>query len=107
MTGTEAKYQSDAGSTKDTPYLTLTGELWGVFWEYLWEKWLRYNGTALYAGCYHKEYDEDINWQKNSFDLYHESSRLYHGTKNNNMLGSTHFCTNNVHHGTREASAYC
>ena len=29
--GTEAEYQSDAGSTKDTPYLTLTGNLWGVF----------------------------------------------------------------------------
>ena len=28
---TEAEYQSDAGSTKDTPYLTLTGNLWGVF----------------------------------------------------------------------------
>ena len=24
------------------------GELWGVFCEYLWEKWPRYNGTALY-----------------------------------------------------------
>ena len=33
MTGTEAEYQSDAGSTKDTPYLALTGELWGVFYE--------------------------------------------------------------------------
>ena len=46
--GTEAEYQSVAGSTKDTPYLALTGELWGVFCEYLWEKWPRYNGTALY-----------------------------------------------------------
>ena len=36
----EAEYQSDAGSTKDTPYLTLTGELWSVFCEILW-------GTAL------------------------------------------------------------
>ena len=27
----EAQYQSDAGTTKDTPYLALTGELWGVF----------------------------------------------------------------------------
>ena len=30
----EVEYQSDAGTTKDTPYLTLTGELWGVFCEY-------------------------------------------------------------------------
>ena len=28
---TQAEYQSDAGSTKETPYLCLTGELWGVF----------------------------------------------------------------------------
>ena len=45
---TDAEYQADAGSTKDTPYLALTGELWGVFREYLWENWPRYNGTALY-----------------------------------------------------------
>ena len=30
----ESEYQSDAGTTKDTPYLALTGELWGVFCEY-------------------------------------------------------------------------
>ena len=44
----EAESQSDAGTTKDTPYLALTGELWGVFCEYLWENQPRYNGTALY-----------------------------------------------------------
>ena len=44
----EAEYQSDAGTTKDTPYLALTGDLWGVFCEYLWENQPRYNGTALY-----------------------------------------------------------
>ena len=27
----KAEYQSDAGSAKDTPYLALTGELYGVF----------------------------------------------------------------------------
>ena len=43
ITGTGAEYQSDAGSTKDTPYLALTGELWGVFCEYL----PQYNGTVL------------------------------------------------------------
>ena len=47
ITGTGAEYQSDAGSTKDTPYLALTGELWGVFCEYLWENLPQYNGTAL------------------------------------------------------------
>ena len=28
--------------------LALTGVLWGVFCEYVWENWPRYNGTALY-----------------------------------------------------------
>ena len=31
ITDTEAEYQLGAGSTKDTPYLTLVGELWSVF----------------------------------------------------------------------------
>ena len=42
-----AEYLSDARSTKDTPYLALTGELWGVFGEYLWKNWPCYNDTAL------------------------------------------------------------
>ena len=29
----------------DTPYLTLTGELWGAYCKYLWENWPHYNGT--------------------------------------------------------------
>ena len=48
IAGTQAEYESDAGSTKDTPYLALTGELWGVFCEYFFENLLRYNGTELY-----------------------------------------------------------
>ena len=47
-TETEAEYQLDAVSPKETPYLGLTGELWGLFCEYLWENWPRFNGTALY-----------------------------------------------------------
>ena len=34
-------------STKDIPYLVLTGELWGVFCENFQENWPFYNGTAL------------------------------------------------------------
>ena len=34
IAGTQAKYQWYAGSTKDTPYLTLMGKLWDVFCEY-------------------------------------------------------------------------
>ena len=40
LQGLQAEYHSDAGLTKDTPYLTLTGELWDVFCEYPWENWL-------------------------------------------------------------------
>ena len=32
----------------DTPYLALTGELWGVYYESYEENWPRCNGTALY-----------------------------------------------------------
>ena len=46
ITEIETEYQLDAGFTKDTPYLTLAGELWGVFCEYLWENWMRFNGTV-------------------------------------------------------------
>ena len=45
--GTQAEYQSDAGSTKDTPYLALMGELWDVSCEYFLENWPRNNGTVL------------------------------------------------------------
>ena len=48
IAGTQAKCQSDVGFTKDTPYLALTGEIWGVFCEYFWENSPRYDGTALY-----------------------------------------------------------
>ena len=39
-----------------TPYLSVTGELWGVYYQNFEENWPRYNGTALYcdffcAGC--------------------------------------------------------
>ena len=48
MAGIESEYQSDAGWTKDTPYLALMGELWGDFCEDFGENWPRYDGTALY-----------------------------------------------------------
>ena len=37
---------------KDTPYLALTGKLWGVFCEHFLENWPRYNGIALYIITY-------------------------------------------------------
>ena len=47
MIGAERK--SDSKLTTDTPYLTLTGELWGVLCEDSGEDWPRYNGIALYV----------------------------------------------------------
>ena len=46
-TMTEAKYVSKVIFTKATPYLALTGELWGDIIEELGGNWLRYNRNAL------------------------------------------------------------
>ena len=43
-----AESEWDIRITTDTPYLTLTGKLWGVFCEHLRENWPHYNGTSLY-----------------------------------------------------------
>ena len=45
---TEGGYTSEFWPTKDTPYLALAGELWGVFCEDFAENWPRYNDTAMY-----------------------------------------------------------
>ena len=41
--------ESDIRITTGTPYLALTGELWGVYCEDFGENRPRYNGTALYV----------------------------------------------------------
>ena len=46
---TVAESKSDIRFTTDAPYLTLTGELWGVYCDNLGENWPRYNGTALHT----------------------------------------------------------
>ena len=43
-----AEHKSDFELTKDTSYLALMGELWGVCCEDSGENWSHYNGTALY-----------------------------------------------------------
>ena len=45
-----AENESDLKHKADTPYLAITGELWGICCEDIKENWLHYNGTALYAG---------------------------------------------------------
>ena len=45
---TTADHTSDLKLTTDTPYLILTGELYGVFCEDFWENWPHYNSTALF-----------------------------------------------------------
>ena len=46
-----AENESDISITTDTdtPYLTLTGELWGVYCVDFEENWPGFNGTALYS----------------------------------------------------------
>ena len=43
-----AESDSDIRITTDTPYLALTGDLWGVYFEELGGNGPRFNGTALY-----------------------------------------------------------
>ena len=43
------EYKSEIESTKNTPYLTLTGELWCIFCENLGENLPLYNGTTLHS----------------------------------------------------------
>ena len=47
ITMTEVERKSDFKLTPDTPYLAPTGELYGVFWGDLGEKWPRYNDITL------------------------------------------------------------
>ena len=45
----------------DTPYLPLTGKLWGVYCEGLKENWHHYISTSLYTGsCY--DGDQIVLW---------------------------------------------
>ena len=41
---TETELKSDFKLITHTPYLALTGELWGVYCEDFRENWLRFNG---------------------------------------------------------------
>ena len=54
---TNAEHKSEFVFTKDTPYLALTGELWGVYHEIFGEKSPRYNCTALYIFLRYGSYD--------------------------------------------------
>ena len=62
---TEAKYISKFQHTKNTPYLTPTGKLWGVFCVDLVENWLPYSGTTLYLrDIYLSIYQLNEAWAK-------------------------------------------
>ena len=56
-TRSEFKYELEFEHTKDTPYLALTGELWGVFCEDFGKK--EYHGTALYLFLFQSHYWPD------------------------------------------------
>ena len=51
--------------TTDTPYLALTGELWGVYCEDFGENWQRYDGTAMHrrVWCRWKRLQRSL-WQR-------------------------------------------
>ena len=67
IAGIQAEYQSNARSTKDTPYLTLLGELWDVFCEYFLEDWPRYNGTTcIFIFHYHSLWNPKVLWTGSS-----------------------------------------
>ena len=57
----EAKYTSEFIFTKDTPYLALPVELWGVFCKDMGKYWLRYNGTAMLL-IFQKMSPKIISW---------------------------------------------
>ena len=44
-----AESESDFRITRETWYLALTGELWGVYCGDLGDNWLRYNSATLYG----------------------------------------------------------
>ena len=48
-----AEYESEIKSTKDTPYLALTGDLWYDFCENFGDNCLCYNSTTLYVFGYY------------------------------------------------------
>ena len=64
------EYKSETESTKDTPYLALTAELWCVFCKTIFgDNWPCYNGTALYlthegelCGVFHEFLEEEQPW---------------------------------------------
>ena len=46
---THALQEYDFVLTKDTPYLALTGDLWGVCWDDFRENLPHYNGAAMFS----------------------------------------------------------
>ena len=65
--------------TTDTPYLTLTGELWGVYCEYYGENWPYYHVTLTLTINYHitiqlnftKYHGHTYNCQQQQFGSKH------------------------------------
>ena len=45
---TATKHKSDFKLTTATPCLTLTGQLWGAYYENFEENWPHYNGTTFF-----------------------------------------------------------
>ena len=63
--------------------IPLTGELWRIFCEYLWNNWPRYNGTALYV----RKWPNLIHWLVKSHNIH---LLRYHIIDRNRLMRLTH-----------------
>ena len=66
---TAAERKSDFKLTTDTPYPTLMGELWGVYYEDFEEIWPLYNGTTLFFFCFFFQFTCHCHWSAHNSNI--------------------------------------
>ena len=77
---TEAELKSGSELTKHTPYLTLSCELWGVYYEDCGENWPRFNGPQCsYQSVGLVNHDDVIKWKQ--FPRYWPFVRRIHRSR--------------------------
>ena len=93
--------------TRDTPYLALTGEIWGVYCEDIGENWPRYNGIAPYMELARESELCDVCFKDGSglylyerrtacsilydWSCYHDTLLIFHNNMRRNQNQSTYF----------------
>ena len=102
--------KSDFKLTKDTPYIDLTGELWAVHCEELWENWLRFNGTALYwlQLCNYRSDESIVFWnhKKAPHMSTHAGVMVSHISYHTNAMIWTRFLHYSISHQLGELLQY-